>query len=1311
MYQVLEATAPTMTAFLWTKSRGRVCRNRRSTTVRCVIVREVDRKHQVWETDGANEGKHFETSSKCHTLSALPLMTGFVEVKGHSTFLTLSSLPLEMGGYPGSYNGYSKEDSLSIQHLPVPCHHQHYTSFISEHCETLKCRWRVGRPRYCDDRESLHGCDELEFRGDKDTSTSKLGGDSALLPKGHTRQGSSRKETDTTVQYPVDSQGDGRLSNSSSSSQSQKNVVPCISRARRILVVNVLGLHQMVMQYCLEVFQMAYKSSPPSDTPTTTKGLQLMQVFGCLTDGEDPTWISSSELVQGEGIEAILCNSCLTPLFVVLPVDDIITSEVASVRPVWIAQLNRLLGCLEQSPRQIVFLGIVSSDCKYDNRVLRHLVSNHGIHTENMFFVSKPSDPAVVLSVHSAILKVLNTESTSVSLRLELEKMVLLERLHQTKKMSLEKLITNIGDSTDLMPSVNHLMRTGLCMNISYDIRSDVMEVEDDYDAIFSPVSPVKSALISPHKLLQESNEISKLLEVCKIAHAEVNDNLLPVAQHGLIPKDKITFTTLLLQDLHKLHLLLDPMLADSEHEQSSETSYVFPNESRSHSDKHEYAVINARHCYLVPTCLKNESLSPLLGYTQIPPLAFRYPGCHKKVIPVSVFYQLVVYLMLRFPSSVKCLASSARFHVAARHLLDVTYAETYIEAVVYVHNGVSALPAVCSSINAMICARLNALSNASSSFVIHPAVLLRDCNSLYPDFVDLVDVNIFKVKKELYSIGGQEFIPSGELMIWFGKHEAVQEHLAIRGYFHDIIDEVDPVRAASWLYERTVFSASDLDHMLSQDANARSLLLYRLLEKKGSMGLEAVDALLHDNTLRKTRRPGINAETQTLPSVTQGSNRLHEGSQQTPIESEVQEASSLHTNVQQTSDRKPEWLNQLSTSSEPKANTNPMLPPMLHQQNQGVLTTSMVTYSGIHEEELAFPRSQPTSIRVSTVRPSVEHATETNQENTDRKGDPEVHPIFESKYWHVERATDTFNEVSMKDGGKRLGVGSFGTVFHGVLHSETGQTFQVAVKRFKKASSLSAAQVALSRRQFGTEMNLLTRYLHKNIVRLLGFSSDGPELCLIYEYMEMGALSHRLDCKNNSLPLDWRVRLTIARDVGSALEFLHTAYRLPVVHRDVKSSNVLLSGTFEAKLSDFGLAMVIDADGDIPKEVEQQSSVGTRPYMAPEIFQGIVSTKGDIYGLGMILFELATGLPPYSSRKKQDLKAYLEDMERQNIDVGKLLDPKARWPKSRDNESKEKSVGLELIQVAKSATISDHALRPDIMKVLPELKLLVEKN
>ena len=124
------------------------------------------------------------------------------------------------------------------------------------------------------------------------------------------------------------------------------------------------------------------------------------------------------------------------------------------------------------------------------------------------------------------------------------------------------------------------------------------------------------------------------------------------------------------------------------------------------------------------------------------------------------------------------------------------------------------------------------------------------------------------------------------------------------------------------------------------------------------------------------------------------------------------------------------------------------------------------------------------------------------------------IHPIFEAKYYHIERSTDGFNDRSMKEGGKRLGSGSFGTVYYGLLHSEGGDKFEVAIKRLKKvhttakswffvpaetedsrkpwvsegklsvivafclpqASSLNAAQVALSRKQFGTEMHILTR-------------------------------------------------------------------------------------------------------------------------------------------------------------------------------------------------------------------------------------------
>ena len=234
----------------------------------------------------------------------------------------------------------------------------------------------------------------------------------------------------------------------------------------------------------------------------------------------------------------------------------------------------------------------------------------------------------------------------------------------------------------------------------------------------------------------------------------------------------------------------------------------------------------------------------------------------------------------------------------------------------------------------------------------------------------------------------------------------------------------------------------------------------------------------------------------------------------------------------------------------------------------------------------------------------------------------------------------------------------------------------------------------------------MLTRYVHKNVIALVGFSTDGPELCLIFEYMANGALSHRLDCRNSTPPLQWQTRLTISYDIACGLDFLHTEYRLPVIHRVVKSSNVLLTSNFTAKLSDFGLAVI----GAEAEESVTSTAVGTRPYMPPEAFQKIVTTKLDVYGFGVIMYELGTGLPPYSSKKKQDLKSYVDDIEGQGIDLTKMLDPKAKWPKAK-GLGKGGNCGLTLLEVAKRCTLKDYTKRVSIRDVLTTLQQLANTS
>jgi hypothetical protein len=1107
-----------------------------------------------------------------------------------------------------------------------------------------------------------------------------------------------------------------------SSEQSQLQAVR-LANSCQTAIVNILGVDETTISFCSKLFTKQHVSKT---AVSSRKSLRLAQLIGYLDKQKTLSWIRVSKTASGDGLKTIVFSSSIAPLLVIVPVNEPFSERETK----WTLELRELLVESGASRRPLIFIGICNQS---DDRALQQaMLSKLGVQTKHIYWLSDPANSSVTEEIKTTVLQLV---PPSLSAYLEVEKLVLLERCHNVKLLPSSKLPGSLSSSSH-SSIAQYLEKRGIVMSFplqsAYEIAIQrgpisVQSTTGTTETILSTDILTGDKSINHNEEVQIylepktfSDKVNELIALSQSVYMEVNNSLVPSAQHGLIPKDKLkakvdSSQLSLLPTLHRSSLLLDPLLVAFEHPDCSEV--VFSKATTELSKQNNF-VLDARHYFLAPSCLSEESrMSSLPGYCAVAPLTFRSPGSYQNDIPISVFYQLVAYLMVRYSSSVKSYKYGARFHVGPLHILEVTYETTYMKVIVYVYGQKqvqsSVTSDICASVRNLISVHLETLSKANGTLMIHPAALIDDSTSVYPDFVDLSGVSILSVRHEMVTIGGRLFSPSIDFCQWFGGSEQVPS--TIQKNFVDLVDQIDAERAAGWLYQKQFLDGNELDKILGQDVNTRCQLLLRLLEKKGVEGLKAVDAVLQENSL-KTHRirgdPGIQTSLGLNVAGTHVSDRQEATSHQQPHLTPLQSLGERHgaqTGDQRVSgiaqqsnimsslpplldNRNEQQLNQLDPSSNPRITTTGMPSAIQQQASTHSLTPPQP------------PATQETGRRtneseLSVISPRMPLAV---------KEDPEIHPIFESKYWHVERATNYFNETPLRDGGKRLGVGSFGTVFHGVLHTEDGQKFDVAVKRLKKASSLNPDQVKLSRKQFGVEMNILTRYLHKNVVRLLGFSSDGPELCLIYEYMQNGALSHRLDCKDNSAPLDWKIRLTIARDIALALEFLHTAYRQPVIHHDVKSSNVLLDTNFQAKLSDFGLAIIYDVEGDL--HIDPTPPSGTRPYMAPEAFRNILSPKIDIYSFGMILFELATGLPPYSSKKKQDLKFYMEDMERQAVNMARMLDPKAQWPKHQGLDGRDKAIGLELLDVAKLATTRDHTRRPDITEIVPKLITVAQK-
>ncbi|ESQ52811.1 hypothetical protein EUTSA_v10016827mg [Eutrema salsugineum] len=236
---------------------------------------------------------------------------------------------------------------------------------------------------------------------------------------------------------------------------------------------------------------------------------------------------------------------------------------------------------------------------------------------------------------------------------------------------------------------------------------------------------------------------------------------------------------------------------------------------------------------------------------------------------------------------------------------------------------------------------------------------------------------------------------------------------------------------------------------------------------------------------------------------------------------------------------------------------------------------------------------------------PSLSSVTES--ESTKQSFDPSICEISMAE---LSVATNGFSSDLI------VGDGSFGLVYR----AELSNGVVVAVKKLNHDALQGL-------REFSAEMETLGRLRHPNIVRILGYCISGPDRVLIYEFLEKGSLDYWLH-ENTALPcpLSWSTRMRIAYGVAKGLAYLHGLPK-PIIHRDIKSSNVLLDSQFVAHIADFGLARRIDTSRS---HVSTQVA-GTMGYMPPEYWEGntAATVKTDVYSFGVLMLEMATKRRP----------------------------------------------------------------------------------
>ncbi|CAF1702186.1 unnamed protein product [Brassica oleracea var. botrytis] len=286
--------------------------------------------------------------------------------------------------------------------------------------------------------------------------------------------------------------------------------------------------------------------------------------------------------------------------------------------------------------------------------------------------------------------------------------------------------------------------------------------------------------------------------------------------------------------------------------------------------------------------------------------------------------------------------------------------------------------------------------------------------------------------------------------------------------------------------------------------------------------------------------------------------------------------------------------------------------------------------------------------------------------------------------YKELQRCTKSFKE--------KLGAGGFGAVYKGMLVNRT----VVAVKRLEG--------IEQGEKQFRAEVATIGSTHHLNLVRLIGFCSQGRHRLLVYEFMKKGSLDNFLFAAESGRLLNWQYRFSIALGTAKAILYLHEECSNCIVHCDIKPENILLDENFNAKVSDFGLAKLIPSD----KRYWNMSCVrGTRGYLAPEWVANLpITSNSDVYSYGMVLLEVVSGrrnfeISDETNHRKFSDWAY-EEFDKGNSKV--ILDKCLQRDETVDMEQVTRMVQASFWCIQKHPS-----QRPSMGKVVQMLEGIIE--